>query len=148
MKIRRCDHGDEPEWLSMRQALWPDESQASHQAEMNTWCDTPERCVAFVAEAGDRSVVGFVEASIRSDYVPGTTTSPVGYLEGLYVIPAYRRGGTARTLVRAAEQWARELGCREMASDVDLVNLVSQTTHTALGYCESERVIFYRKPLD
>lgn len=131
----------------MRQALWPDEIQASHQAEMNAWCDAPERCVAFVAEARDGSLVGFVEASIRSDYVPGTTTSPVGYLEGLYVTPPYRRGGTARALVNAAEQWALERGCREMASDVDLNNVVSQSTHTALGYRESERVIFYRKPL-
>lgn len=145
--IRRCDTGDQPEWLAMRQALWPEVNRETHQAEMNAWCEDSNLCAAFVAEAEDGTVIGFVEASIRTDDVPGTSTSPVGYLEGLYVVPSCRRSGTARALVTAAERWAFSLGCREMASDVELHNNVSQSTHTALGYCETERVVFYRKAL-
>jgi len=31
--------------------------------------------------------IGFVEASLRSEYVNGTSTSPVAFLKGLYVVP-------------------------------------------------------------
>ena len=37
------------------------------------------------------------------DYVNGCTTSPVGFLEGLYVAAAARRQGVARALCDAAE---------------------------------------------
>lgn len=146
--IRRCETAEEPGWLAMRQALWPEGTEDTHQAEMKAWCDARDRCAAFVAEAEDGTLVGFVETAIRSESVNGTTTSPVGYLEGLYVIPECRRSGLARALVTAAEVWATGLGCREMASDVDIDNSTSQRAHEALGYEETERTVFYRKALD
>ncbi|KJT50368.1 Aminoglycoside 6'-N-acetyltransferase, partial [Salmonella enterica subsp. enterica serovar Heidelberg str. RI-11-013343] len=36
-------------------------------------------------------------------------------------------------------------GCREMASDTTPENTISQKVHQALGFEETERVIFYRK---
>ena len=84
---------------------------------------------------------------MRPDYVNGCTASPVGFLEGLYVDPEFRHRGIARKLCRAVEDWAASLGCSEFASDVHLHNEASQKAHEALGFEETERVVYYRKSL-
>jgi aminoglycoside 6'-N-acetyltransferase I len=105
----------------------------------------PQRFAAFVAHDGNP--VGFAEAAIRSDYVNGTMWSPVAFLEGLYVLPAARRKGVAGELVAAVAGWARELGYRELASDARLENEASHAMHRALGFEETERVVYFRRLL-
>jgi aminoglycoside 6'-N-acetyltransferase I len=38
-------------------------------------------------------------------------------------------------------------GFREIASDVELANTISQDAHRALGYEEVERIVCYRRAL-
>ena len=40
--------------------------------------------------------VGFAQCQLRSDYVEGTETSPVGYLEGIFVREEYWQKGYVR----------------------------------------------------
>ena len=77
----------------------------------------------------------------------GCRTSPVGYLEGIYVDETHRRKGAARALVLAGEAWARRLGCTEFASDRALDNDESGAFHRAAGFDEVERIVCYRKDL-
>lgn len=93
------------------------------------------------------AVVGFIEAAVRNDYVNGTSTSPVAFLEGLYVTPECRRRGIARAMVDAVVSWARDRGCRELASDALLDNPGSHAMHRALGFEETERVVCFRREL-
>lgn len=101
--------------------------------------------IAFVAldERGD--AVAFVEAALRHDYVNGCETSPVLFVEGLYVMPCARRAGVARALIDAVMAWGRGHGCTEMASDADIANLPSHAFHQAAGFTETERVVYFRK---
>ena len=94
-----------------------------------------------------RQPIGFIEGSIRSDYVNGTESSPVGFVEGVYVVPAMRRHGVARRLFEAIGDWAKARGCRELASDALLENEASQRAHRALGFKETERVVYFSKKL-
>lgn len=87
---------------------------------------------------------GLAEVALRFDYVNGTTTSPVAFLEGIYVTPLHRRSGVARELLFSVRAWARTRGCTELSSDTALDNCVSQAAHVALGFEETERVVFYR----
>jgi aminoglycoside 6'-N-acetyltransferase I len=103
------------------------------------------RQAAFVAEE-EGLLLGLVEVSLRP-YAEGCETSPVGYLEGLYVLPTFRRRGVARLLVQEAEAWARAQGCQEMASDAEFSNLLGQEVHRQLGYEEVERLVCFRKAL-
>jgi aminoglycoside 6'-N-acetyltransferase I len=100
-----------------------------------------------LAVLADGAAVGFVEAAKRVDYVNGTSTSPVAFIEGLYVAPAARRRRVARALVESVIEWALAQGCSELASDALLDNTTGQAAHRALGFEETERVVYFRRAL-
>jgi aminoglycoside 6'-N-acetyltransferase I len=145
--ILACTSTEQPGWLAMRRELWPDSAPPAHLEEMARLLDQPERRAQFLARSGGGTPCGFVEAAIRTDYVNGTSSSPVLFLEGLYVAPSHRRLGIAARLVQAVAEWGMRRGCTEFASDVLLENELSQQVHCALGFQETERVVYYRKPL-
>lgn len=155
VQVRSVYRPDQAEWMRMRTALWPDEG-ANEQAEEVAaffatdtflWSESLLPWRVFVAERPAGGLCGFVEASIRP-YVAGCATLPVGYVEGWYVDPDMRRQGIGRKLVQAAERWAADQGCKEMASDAHLGNAVSHESHKALGFEESERLVHFRKRLN
>lgn len=91
--------------------------------------------------------VGFAQCQLRHDYVEGTQTSPVGYLEGILVKEEYQNKGYARELLTECEKWARKKGCTEFASDCELDNTVSLQFHKAIGFTEANRIICFTKNL-
>jgi len=132
-------------WLELRQALWP-EAREMHLAEMALMA-SEETCSRLAAQdAGGRSA-----DRIAHDFnnllttVNGAQASPVGFLEGLYVVPHARRQGVARALVAEVARWTVSCGCTELASDAALANAASHAVHRALGFDETERVVFFRK---
>ncbi|WP_141740317.1 aminoglycoside 6'-N-acetyltransferase [Bosea sp. BIWAKO-01] len=145
--IEACTHEMLDDWIRLRLALWPDSTAQEHRDEALSILVSPSD-TAFFARDGSGAAIGLAEAALRHDYVNGCETSPVGFLEGIYVAPEWRLHGVARALCAAVETWAKRHGCLELASDTDLSNAVSQQAHEALGFEETERVVFYRKPLD
>ena len=101
-----------------------------------------EEAAVFLYRKQD-GAAGFAHCQLRHDYVEGTESSPVGYLEGIYVKEACRGEGIARKLLAACEDWAREKGCTEFASDCELTNIVSQNFHRAVGFEEANRLVEY-----
>lgn len=95
----------------------------------------------------DGQAIGFAQCQLRYDYVEGTETSPVGYLEGIFVEEKFRKQGYAKQLLAACENWAKEQGCTEFASDCELDNTGSLKFHLSLGFEEANRVICFTKPL-
>lgn len=91
--------------------------------------------------------IGFANATIRYDYVEGTSSSPVGYLEGIYIESSFRKQGYGRLLVVHCEKWAKEKGCTEFASDCELDNKESYAFHLALGFTEENRIICFKKEI-
>jgi len=145
--IERCSSLDQPGWLELRLALWPDATADDHRGYMAISLAQPERYLQLMLYDERRQPLGFIEGSIRSDYVNGTGTSPVGFIEGVYVVPSRRRKGVARQLYAAIADWAKARGCRELASDALVDNEVSQRAHRALGFRETERVVYFTKAL-
>lgn len=144
--IARCTAADIAAWLPLRLALWPEGEAAGHRAEMLQQLAEPARQAQWLGWAGE-TAVGLAEASLRHEYVNGTEGAPVLFLEGLYVAPGWRRQGLARRLVDTVAAWGVAQGCREFASDTPLDNLVSQRLHLALGFAETERVVYFRRLL-
>ena len=77
----------------------------------------------------------------------GTATSPVGYLEGIFIKEDKRNLGYAKELLAKCEQWAKEKGCTEFASDCELNNEASLAFHKALNFTEANRIICFTKVL-
>jgi aminoglycoside 6'-N-acetyltransferase I len=146
--VRPARPTDAGEWALLRQALWPAESAHELTAEAEAFFtrgDTLLRAVLLV-ETGDGALAGFAELSLRP-YAEDCKTTPVAFLEGWYVISSARRQGAGRALVAAAEEWAREQGCREFASDTELDNTESAAAHRALGFDDAGAIRCFRKNL-
>ncbi|MDE7281837.1 MAG: GNAT family N-acetyltransferase [Ruminiclostridium sp.] len=101
----------------------------------------------FFLKYEDNTPVGFAQCCLRYDYVEGTSTTPVGYLEGVFVKEEYRRKGYAKELLAECEVWARKKGCMEFASDCEIDNGDSFHFHRAMGFKEANRIICFTKDL-
>jgi len=125
-------------WLMMGLDLWPDYTR-SRLSEILVEVLESEKEKAYVCRT-ENEYAGFINVSIRFDYVPGSRSSPVGYVEGLYVKPHLRKRGIAQRLLRKGEEWASSKGCSQIASDVELENEHSYNFHRQIGFEEVQRV--------
>lgn len=126
--------------------LWPGHTEEEMQSCILEYMEADEKAVFLAREEGVDC--GLCLASLRHDYVEGTEGSPVGYLEGIYVEEENRGQGIARALLKAAQNWAKEKGCREFASDCELTNTQSLSFHLACGFEEANRIICFVKEID
>jgi len=135
-------------WIDLRARLWDDTSRERHRLEATDILKSaPTEAVAILNVADDGDVRAFAEAALRHDYVNGCDTSPVAFLEGIFVHSADRATGVGRALLQAVQNWAQDRGCSELASDAHLDNLDSHAFHAALGFAETDRVVTFRKRL-
>ena len=74
----------------MRQALWPDEDNVADVESLRAALEPAAESCVRLATTPEGEAIGFAEAKLRRDYVNGTESSPVGFLEGWYVSPAWR----------------------------------------------------------
>jgi aminoglycoside 6'-N-acetyltransferase I len=130
----------------MRRALWPEIIGDDEAEDAAQWLARPDATVIVAARPGIAGLAGFLELGSRP-YADGCRTSPVAFLEGLFVDEDVRRQGIGGALVRAGEQWARQNGFLELASDALISNTISHRAHVALGFAEVERAIRFRKDL-
>ena len=129
----------------LAQMMWTETTLEDLAAEFKEIIGREDSAVFLLSLEGQE--VGFAQCQLRHDYVEGTDTSPVGYLEGIFVLPTYRKRGHARELLARCEAWAKERGCSEFASDCELDNEVSLAFHMKMGFVEANRIICFKKAL-
>ena len=144
-RIRRATGADKDAWLRLRQALWPYAPVDYLASDMDNLLTDPDYAV-FLASNPDGRLVAFLETRLR-EYAEGCETSPVGYIEAWYVEELSRGQRYGSELVQVAEEWARERGCMEMASDTWIDNEPGIQTHLKLGYQEADRLVHFVKRL-
>ncbi len=145
-KIMRVD-GHTPDFIAycaLRIRLWPMPDETNHR-EAAEFATDRERWAVYIARI-EGLAVGFVEAHLR-DYAEGASSSPVGFIEGSYVAPEACKQGIGRALIAAGENWARDRGCIEMASDTQADNTISIEAHQRIGYRITERLVSFLKRL-
>lgn len=145
MVIYKAKHSDARAAAEMAILMWKSHTVEELTEDMASVIDSSEGAV-FLAREGDH-FTGFAQCQIRHDYVEGTESSPVGYLEGILVREECRHRGYARALLEQCQQWAREQGCTEFASDCELDNEESYRFHMKVGFEEANRVICFTKRL-
>ena len=141
--IVRVDAHNEQVWAELCVRLWPEHTVQEMLAERQAG-NLPHE---FLYIKENRSIA-FLSLSLRHDYVEGTHSSPVGYIEAIYVEPGYRGAGIARELVQYARQWSILQGCRELASDCILENEISRAFHNAVGFCEANTIVHFTMNLE
>lgn len=146
MDIRHVNHEQREDWLRLRMALWPGPAD-EHEAEVDAFFAGRGLLRAvFVCVAGSGGLSGFLELSLRN-YAEGCRSNPVPFVEGWFVTPSARGRSVGRSLMAAAEDWARGKGYAEIASDTLLDNTPGYEAHRALGFDEVDRSINLRKSL-
>lgn len=143
--VRKAGIGDIDKVANLAVLMW-----SNHSVEdlINEFSEILSRGNAqFFLKYEEDIPVGFAQCQLRFDYVEGTETTPVGYLEGIFVEEAYRNKGYARELLTKCEAWAKERGCQEFASDCEIDNDSSFQFHRAMNFKEANRIICFTKKL-
>jgi len=143
--IRRAEEKDLSALTALALELWPGHTPEAMEAHIRDTMQQED--AAFFLLLVEGKPIGFAQVNLRHDYVEGTETSPVGYLEGIYVKPNHRRRGLARNLVTACEVWLRRKGCEEFASDCQITNEESLLFHLRVGFLEANRIICFTKKI-
>ena len=145
MMIRKATEQDAEVLAGLACLLWDGHDAAELLDEFAELLKSEEAACFLAYEAG--VPVGFAQCQLRHDYVEGTQTSPVGYLEGIFVQPEFRHRGMAKQLLGACESWAKEKACLEFASDCELGNDASLNFHLSVGFAEVNRIVCFTKTL-
>lgn len=140
--IRKASFSDLDVLADLALKLWPGHDGEELKEKLAEIMAKPDAAF-FISD----NAAAFAQCQLRRDYVEGTESTPVGYLEGIYVDESLRHQGLARELLAACENWARERGCREFASDCELTNEQSLRFHLSVGFEEANRIICFTKKL-
>lgn len=143
IRFREAESRDFPDWLRMRDALYSGLTKEFHEIEMAIYHKAADKACVLSFLDDEETPTGFMELSLRN-VVDGCLSSPVGYLEGIYIEPTKRGEGIARTMFSYARDWARAKGCTELASDAELENKDAQRFHEHLGFEETYRIVQYK----
>ena len=147
MDIRSTTDTNDTDWLTLRSEFIPEVDPEEQREFVREFARASAAFCGFVASDQERGPLGFAEVSVRTDFVNGCHHRPALFLEGIFVRPEHRGRGVARALCEAAGSWGVEQGCREFASDVYEDDGDSLAAHAGLGFEETERVVFFRRPL-
>lgn len=144
MEIRKATPADSMALAKLASRMW---NHNPEELELEFASLTASDEAACFLTWNDNQPIGFAQCQLRHDYVEGCETSPVGFLEGIYVEAEHRFNGVARALLSACEDWARSVGCSEFASDCELDNHDSLLWHLKSGFAEVNRTIWFAKKL-
>lgn len=143
--IREAKREEAKQVAALATKIWTSDSVEELKQEFLEVIADENAC-CFI-ESIDNRIIGFAQAGLRHDYVEGTNSSPVGYLEGILVEKEFQHRGVAKKLLQACETWAKEKGCVEFASDCELENEESLQFHRAMGFEEANRIVCFQKKL-
>jgi aminoglycoside 6'-N-acetyltransferase I len=143
MEIQALAENNLTNLINLVLELWPecsfDEEYNSYKNILNAGNET-----CYLVKENEAHIA-FIHLSIRTDYVEGATAFPVGYIEALYVKPDHQQKGIAKLLVAQGENWSKQKGCKEMASDTELNNTGAIAFHKKLGFEEANRIVCFIK---
>jgi len=145
MKIKKIAKKNLKEVARMSLALWTDSSFEGEYEEAKDTLQSKKKTCFLLKDK--KAYIGYISLSLRKEYVDGMTSSPLTYIEGIYVDPAYRRQGLGAKLIELGATWGKKKGCLQYASDTDLYNDASINMHKKHGFKEVSRVVCFVKDL-
>ena len=148
VEVREAGAPDAEQWIHLRHRLWPAHTVEELNKDVYAFFNRGTPLVAAIFLAWHKNeAIGFLELSVRP-YVPGAASLPAPFVEGWFVDAEWRRRGVGRMLLKAAEDWARGRGYRQLGSDADVENVFGAAAHKAAGFREVETIRCFIKDLD
>jgi len=126
-------------WRKFRNSVYSTVTDEFHEIEMENIFGSEEWFCYFLTNENN-NIIGFVELSARN-VVDGCLSSPVAYIEGLYIEAEYRGKGAGKKAIEAIHKWCKINGFTELAADAELSNLNAQIFFNAVGFKETYRVV-------
>jgi GNAT superfamily N-acetyltransferase len=105
----------------------PDDGVATRFAYL---LNSPSHAV-FVARDSQAATIGLLVASQRMTL---WHAGPCALIEELVVDQEWRGKGVGKTLIRAAMDWAINLGCNELEISTDCENVQAQALYRKMGF--------------
>ncbi len=145
MKLTPILQEDFTLWSKFRSEIYPllrpdfDSKEMEQIFHSDLW-----HCWFVEREDGER--IGLVELSLRN-IVDGCLSSPVPYLEGLYLIETERRKGRGTRVIEMIIIWCQEHGYLELATDAEFTNICAQEFYQKLGFEQVDRIVEYKLKL-
>jgi aminoglycoside 6'-N-acetyltransferase I len=146
MKFHLATLADFNIWHRMREELYGGIDPAHSEAEIRHIVEDPALATYLVFDENETAPIGMLELSLRN-IVDGCLSSPVAYIEGLYVVEKWQGRGLGPQFIDFAKKWAQEHGCTELAVDTELDNERAQRFYEKNGFEETFRVVQYRMGL-
>lgn len=153
MQVVELREQDIETYLDLRADLWKHNTREQHAAQLANIRATGKldgyphiSDYSFAMLWNNAEPAGLVEYALRA-WADCCASSPVAYIEGLYVCPAYRRQGLVGQLLQHVESWARAKGCKEIHSDTQHDNQISVAAHTKHGFQRIRPIICFKKLL-
>ena len=144
MSIVVATRENRDDWLDLRKALYTGLDDRFHLNEIDLFLnDSKRNCFLHYIET---EATGFVEVTLRN-IVDGCLSSPVGYIEGIFVKLEFRHKGIAKNLLDASTKWCIKHGCTELATDAELNNIDAQRFQINMGFKETYRIVEYIKKI-
>ncbi len=145
MKIEKISTTNLEPLTYLKLELWPECSFDEEYANCQRILQTPAETCYLIKEQDN--YIAFIQLSLRTNYVEGANSSPVAYVEGIYVQPEFQRSGIGKKLIARGEKWARKKGCTQFASDAELHNDDSIWFHKKTGFKEVSRIVSFIKEI-
>lgn len=101
-------------------------------------CAVPQSACLLIAEV-DQQRAGYFLGVIRENI--GETPRFIGYVNGLYVLPTFRRGGIATLLARAGLDWFRTQHLPTVELYVALQNAAGKKFWEQFGFAPSAIIL-------
>jgi ribosomal protein S18 acetylase RimI-like enzyme len=89
--------------------------------------------ITFVAK-DDSNVIAFISGEIKENFLPISKTKEVGYVNGAYVLPKYRKQGIMKKLENMLSDYFKEQGLNYVELNVITNNLIGKRSWELMGY--------------
>ena len=127
--IREMTDADAMMGAEMRHALRSFATADENLSEIAKILAAPDMWGHVALDEAD-AAAGFAEVALRR-YANGCEESPVPFLEGIWVSPAFRRRGVGEHLIARISAVLQAKGFKELCSDALLDNTASHEAHGA-----------------
>ncbi len=141
--FKRVSNEDKPIWKKYRETLYHGVEDSFHESEMDSILNSKIQFTYLVFEDTKDFPVGMLELSLRN-LVDGCLSSPVAYIEGIYLDESCRGKGLGKEMIEFSKDWGKENGCSELACDAEFEDLSAQNFHQKMGFQETYRIVQFK----